>query len=166
MIITEFNLDLFYHNKKKACFDKYKEIQRGQIGYELEVGQSIYCLTYSGMSSNRFIKYFCNILDIDGKGILFTDWDGVEVFYQWDFNCKNYLGKIEKMKLIIRPCDYLFEKYPIKKLIKGEIEDYVYSGFNDEWHSKIWYKHGGWKKISKYESNLKNFRILGQQELV
>lgn len=155
MIITGNNLDLFYRNKKRGYFDKYKDIINGKIGYELEIGQDIYSITYLGMSSNKLLKYFCKIIDIDDKGILFADWHGTEIFYQWELNYKNYLGKIDKMKLIIRPCDNLFEKYPIKKLIK-----------HDELNNKIWYKHGGYRIVSSYEKNLANFKILGQQELI
>lgn len=154
MIITGINLDLFYRNKKKACFEKYKEIEKEQIGYELKVGQAVHNISYVGMASNRFLKYFCKILDIDDKGILFADQQNREIFYQWELNYKNYLNKIDKMDLVIRPCDYLFEKYPIKALMK-DLED-----------KDIWYKHGGWNTFSAYEKNLKNFKILGQQELI
>lgn len=154
MIITGVNLDLFYRNIKKACFEKYKEIEKEQIGYDLCVGQAVHSISYVGMAGNKFLKYFCNILDIDDKGVLFTDQHNKETFYQWEFYYKNHLNKIDKMNLVIRPCDYLFEKHPIKSLIK------------DEKNSDIWYKHGGWTTSSNYEKNLYRFKILGQQELI
>lgn len=154
MVITGINLDLFYRNKKKACFEKYKEIEKEQIGYELEVGQAVHNISYVGMAGNKFLRYFCNIIEIHDKGILFTDWHNEEIFYQWEHNYKNHLNKVDKMDLVIRPCEYPFEKYTIKSLIK------------DVENSDIWYKHGGWNTFSAYEKNLKNFKILGQQELI
>lgn len=147
-------MDLFYRNKKKACFEKYKEIEKEQIGYEFLVGQAVYSVSYGGMAGNRFLKYFCNILDIDDKGVTFIDSNNNEIFYQWELNYKNHLNEIDKMDLVIRPCEHLFEKYPIKLLIK------------DVGDRDIWYKHGGWNTSSGYEKNLKNFKILGQQELI
>ena len=142
MIITGGNLDLFY--KHRDYFQKYKEITDEKIGYNLEAGQQINSITYN-VDVNKFLKYGCTIKKISQEGICFVSWldENKEIFYPWEN---------ENSQLVIRPCEFLYEKYPIKKLVRGEIRD-----------NQVWYKHGGFRSCSKYENNLSNFIVLGQQ---
>lgn len=152
MIIKSKNLRLKYRDRENRITTSIKD---DSLVFNLQEGQEIYCITYGGNAINEYLKYDVKIKKISKEGILLEDWEGEE-FYPWERKYKNFMGEVEVVHLLIEPCGELYEKpNDIKKLLDGEVE-----------HDKgIWYRHGGFRISSKYEKNLKDFKILGQQSM-
>ena len=147
-IITGENLSLRFYDHKDGSF---ANIKARKLVYNLQPGQEIYNITYSGSAVNKFLKYNIKILDVTEEGVSFRDWD--EEFYPWEMDHTNWCGETGKVHIVIEPCEALYQKpESIKTLINGEIQH----------EKKIWYRHGGWRGWSKYEKNLENFILLEQ----
>lgn len=147
------NLKLKFYDHKNHW---HLEIKEKLLAYNLEIGQEIYRIRYSDSAANYYLKHYVKILEIDEKGIKFKNWHGEEFFYTWERDYTNIFGEIERVHIVIEPCETLYEEpADIEKLICGEIQH----------EEGIWYKHGGWRTGSKYEKNLKNFILTGQQKM-
>jgi hypothetical protein len=147
MIISGKNLKLYCSNGN-STFDVLPEIEKAEYGYELQPGQKIYSIKYSG----HYISHLSHTIREVSEISIITD-DGIE--YPW---------KMANMDLEVEPCENLYEKNKLRDILSGKIPNET-SHSNMNFGKGIWYKHGGWRRGSSYEGNLKNFVKLGQSEL-
>lgn len=158
MIISGENLRLTYYNSKMGFIGLVMDVKDKErtLAFDLQPGQKINSITYSDCGVNKLLNYHVKIKAVNEEGVRFEDWDGKEKFYKWEITVSNSYGKIEKLHLIIEPCEHLYEEpRDLQELLDGRIQ-------HDE---GIWYKHGGRRTTSKYEENLQYFTLLGQQKL-
>lgn len=158
MLLGNDNLVLRYYKKsvenRNSCMCS---LDLSNVGYSLLPGQNLYLISYRNtVAANQFLKYDIRVLDVTDRGIKFSDMWNEVYFYEWEKMILNCYDQWQLGHLYISPCSILFEKMNIKKLLSGQVDFDV----------GIWYKHGGHRVFSKYEKNLKNFVLLGQQELV
>lgn len=161
MIISNKFFRIAYYVKptnNKAGFIKYLDLS--DVGYSLLPGQNIYSITYRDtIAMNQYLKYDIQVLDVNHIGIRFLHrYDG-DCFYEWEKQIVNCYGDIDSGVVCIAPCGILFEQLNFKDLI-SEISDKI-----DIESQGIWYKHGGLRAYSKYQKNLCNFSVLGQQKI-
>lgn len=151
MVIHGENLQFKYRGE--GGWVAVAEVKTGKLGFRLQQGQKLYCITYSGYARNMLLRFYVEVKEVGERGIMFIDWSGVEDLYPWKRDFTNYKGETEEVYLVVEPCEYLFEKpKDIEKILSGE-------------GNGIWYKHGGWRASSELEENLSSFIFLGQQKL-
>ncbi|MGE4282304.1 MAG: hypothetical protein AB7G87_01145 [Clostridia bacterium] len=173
MIISGNNLRLCYWKRTKSGsgYVNLPEIETGVYGYDLQSGQKIFRLAYDNTNLERYFD--CLIHDVNEQGVLishFLSKDEKRTFVPWakEFPCPAPNGPVVKCELYIEPCEYLYElnlmrdilsyKIPYDSLCDGKLD-------KDKGHG-IWYKHGGWRTLSKYEENLDRFFRFGQMEII
>lgn len=166
MIIYGEKLRLHYWETvgHKSGYCNYKEIEKKLYGYKLEPGQTIAEIRYYG--SNAVFKFDCYVNNVCDKGLTVTPRWGQEIFLPWVDDLPN-AGEKVRCDLYIVPCEHLYRHWPLKDVLAGTVpdQDYEPNGKPIEKGRGIWYQHGGWRKLSKYEGNLKNFVKMGQQNI-
>ena len=171
MIIEYPNVKLLWHNSKRGfcgLLEDIPDITKKRYGYNLEPGQEVYMVGYNLERSATYEdqKDGVKISDWIEKGwhtdkmAIFQDETG-DAFLPW---------KYKEEDLYIEPCESLFESYKVKDLIDGTAprsrpKETGLKIIPDPRGEGWWYQHGGWRTISKYEKNIKNFVRLGQTTL-
>lgn len=149
---------------------EFSEIEKGQYGYRLTVGQQLHSIRYRGTNYDIFVNP--KVEDIREDGLLVThllqDRGQGAVLCPWQKELPS--GGIYEMRdLYVVPCEPLYEKHRLADVLTGNIreEDPHLSELQDDTAPKrgIFWKHGGWRssgdRIS--QENLKNFVKMGQQ---
>ena len=184
MIISGEHLKLHYWmtTRSGSGFANYPEVEKGKYGYRLEPGQTISEIRYAG--SNQVCAFNCIVEDVDdkyltvkahdyykfvmdGRRMISMSKEDETVIMPWVDDLYNG-GELIKCKMQIMPCNTVYQYWPIEDLLTGNVpdQDYEANGKVKEKGRGIWHQHGGWRTISKYEGNLKNFVLMGQQSIL
>ena len=158
MIIYGSHLKLFC-SIGNGCIENLKEIIDGEYGYDIQPGHMIYYMQYTGarMPGEPYGYSHCIVKSIDENEIQITRLGDPDtaITLKWQQD-----GKI----LMAHPCEVLYEKNKLRDILSGKAPvttEHPSCNFG----KGLWYKHGGWRKSSLYEPNLKNFIKLGQMEV-
>lgn len=149
---------------------EFSEIEKGQYGYRLTVGQQLHAIRYHGTNYDIFVSP--RIVDIRPDGLVVTHalQRGAEkpIFCPWKKELPN--GGVYKMRdLYIEPCEHLYEKNRLADVLAGNIREEdprpLWDQADATHRRGIFWKHGGWRSTGDRISreNLGNFVKLGQQ---
>ena len=163
---------------------EFPEIVAGKYEYVLSVGDKINSIRYRDTNYDHFFD--CEIVDIKDAGLVVKGCGHTEEIQIWNNEHTAYTIKKEWTKepffvpfkkwlpsgewyqerdMYIEPCEALYEKNKFADVLAGNIatsgrrkgspfvKDEIF-----ERHTGIFYKHGGWRGGSRYESNLNSFR--------
>ena len=177
MVIEYPNVKLLWHNSKRGfcgLLEDIPDITKKRYGYNLEPGQEVYMVGY--YTNGHQYCYHVTIKEVSKDGVKISDWmekgwhtDTMAIFQ--DETGDAFLPwKYKGEDLYIEPCESLFEPYKVKDLIDGTAprsrpREMEFKIIPDPRGEGWWYPHGGWRTISKYEKNIKNFVRLGQTTL-
>lgn len=152
------------HDRQGTCFGYFPEIEKGEYGYLLTVGQKLTGIRYRGSNYDYFV---CpEILEISPKGLLIANFlnKGPDpVLCPWIKPLAN-AGKIEPRQMYIEPCGHLYEKNPLAKILSGDIEDCTYDRAGKIIAKGIWSQRGGGRTKVGRDDNLKNFVKIDQDK--
>ena len=177
MVIEYPNVKLLWHNSKRGfcgLLEDIPDITKKKYGYNLEPGQEVYMVGY--YLRGHVYCYHVTIKEVSKDGVTISDWmekgwhtDGMQQFYT-ETGDAFLPWVVEGEPLYIEPCESLFEPYKVKDLIDGTAprsrpKETGFKIIPDPRGEGWWYQHGGWRTISKYEKNIKNFVRLGQTTL-
>ena len=167
------NISLCYMDRSGSWggFREFREIEKGQYGYRLEVGQQLKAIRYRGTNYDIFV---CpTVVEIRSDGLLVShlcqERDRGLILCPWRKELPS--GGVYKMRdLYIEPCEHLYEKNRLADVLAGNVREEEYrpgGGGVRKADYGIFWKHGGWRtpgdRIS--QENLRNFIKLGQQEI-
>lgn len=171
IILTYPNAVLYYHAPGKPLSGPslFKEVEKGEYGYRLTVGQKLEGIRYHGTNYDYFVQP--TVLEIKKDGLVIEHWKSarkgvVQAFVSFKKLLPNG-GGYEIRDMYIEPCGELYEKNNLVDVLAGTIaeESYFANGKWDEERGKgIWYQHGG-RRTSGRDDNLQNFIKMGQQSL-
>lgn len=168
------NISLCYMDRSGTWggFREFREIEKGQYGYRLEVGQQVHAIRYRGTNYDIFVQP--TVLEIRPDGLVVSHLlqkNGEEpVFcpYRKELPC----GGVYKMRdLYIEPCEHLYEKNRLADVLAGNVREKEYhppeGGSVRKADYGIFWKRGGWRTPGDHisQENLQNFVKLGQQEI-
>lgn len=165
MLISGDRLRLYYWDRSGKGYPRLcnlKEIEKEEYGYNLIPEQKVHAIRYEG--TNWELYFDVVVKDINNNGIL-IETKGREVFCLWEKEFPKYDKNII-CKLYVEPCEILYEENKLQDILSGNITTETVRKSGDDIQKGIWYKHGGWRKRSSYEKNLKNFVKLGQMTFV
>lgn len=136
------------------------EIEKEEYGYELFPGQKVYLVRYDSYLINKEMYIYPTIAVVDKNGIKIKD-DLLSTSPIWLPWVK------DECNLYIEPCEVLYERNRLEDILSGNIKDKTLRDRKviTEDGEGIWYKHGGKRTTSIFESNLQYFIKLGQQKL-
>lgn len=187
VILTWPKVELLYHavDRTGPYFGTIPEVEKGQYGYRLAVGQTLTHIGYAGGNTGHIGPYKNNatVEEIQKDGIVISFRRRTNEPELKPYKC--YLsflfedtiwhdGRKEhiKCRLVITPCLKLYEKNKLSDILAGNIEaqdsgPYRPKRDNEPPNTGIWYKHGGWRAVGDKHTNenLKNFIKLGQSSL-
>ena len=153
-------------------FREFSEIEKGQYGYRLTVGQQLHAIRYHGTNYDIFV--LPKVVEIRPDGLVVTNLlqrNGEKpILCPWKKELPS--GGVYKIRdLYIEPCEHLYEKNRLADVLAGNVqeEDLCHPNLPEDINSGkgIFWKHGGWRSIGDRISreNLGNFVKLGQQEI-
>lgn len=168
------NVSLCYMDRKGAWggFQVFPEIEKGEYGYRLTVGQQLQAIRYHGTNYDIFVEP--RVLEIRTDGLVVTHLlqkEGEDpVFCPYKKELPNG-GVYAPRDLYIEPCEHLYEKNKLDDVLSGKArdEDPQKPGHKNNiiLNKGIFWEHGGWRSTGDRisQENLKYFVKLGQQEL-
>lgn len=168
------NVSLCYMDRTGSWggFREFREIEKGQYGYRLTVGQQLHAIRYHGTNYDIFVNP--KVVEIRPDGLVVThlmekNGEG-PVFCPYQKELPSG-GVYATRDLYIEPCEHLYEKNKLADILAGTVrdEDPRKPWERDDYKRGrgIFWQHGGWRttgdRIS--QENLHNFVKLGQQKL-
>lgn len=167
------NVSLCYMDRSGSwgCLREFREIEKGQYGYRLTVGQQLQAIRYRGTNYDIFVQP--TVVEIRPDGLMVThllkkNGEGA-VFCPYRKELPNG-GVYAPRDLYIEPCEHLYEKNRLADVLAGNVREEEYRpgrGDVEKPDYGIFWKHGGWRttgdRIS--QENLRNFVKMGQLEM-
>lgn len=172
IILTWPNISLCYMDRRGSWpgLREFSEIEKGEYGYRLTVGQQLHAIRYHGTNYDFFVRP--KIVEIRPDGLVVTHAlqrsDEMPILCPWKKELPNG-GVYEIRDLYIEPCEHLYEKSKLADILAGTVRDEdprkPWEDDNGRRRSGIFWQHGGWRSIGDHISreNLGNFVKLGQQ---
>lgn len=168
------NLSLCYMDRRGSWpgLREFSEIEKGEYGYRLAVGQQLHAIRYHETNYDFFVSP--KVVEIRPDGLVVThalqrSGEG-PILCPWKKELPS--GGIYEMRdLYIEPCEHLYEKNRLADVLAGNVrEEDLRRLDSPETISSgrgIFWKHGGWRSIGDRISreNLGNFVKLGQQTI-
>ena len=174
IILSWPNISLYYMDRSGGWggLREFREIEKGQYGYRLTVGQQLQAIRYRGTNYEIFVRP--TVVEIRQDGLVVThllkkNGEG-PVFCPYRKELPSG-GVYAPRDLYIEPCEHLYEKNKLADILAGTVRDEdprkPWERDDDKRRRGIFWQHGGWRttgdRIS--QENLHNFVKLGQQEL-
>lgn len=162
------HVSLYYRARVRSdsylcCF---KEIESREYVYRLTPGQKLRTIRFHGSNMEMYVSPIIVKIFSDGlliNHLLQTD-NQVPVFVPYQKVLA--AGGVEEWRdMYIEPCDELFEKNDLSRVLTGDVEtesSLQNGALNKLCGSGIWYHNGGRSEYSYLAENLKNFVKLGQ----
>ena len=117
-------LRLYYwlHTKSGSGPANLPEIEKGEYGYELQAGQTLFAIRYEYTNYDCF--FGCKIQEILVDGMTITSFipEQKDVFVPWTKEFAIGYGinpKIVLASLYVAPCEALFEKNALSDILSG-----------------------------------------------
>lgn len=175
IVLTWPNVSLTYmdHKNGMACYQVFRELENGQYGYRLTVGQQMQSIRYHGTNYDIFVQP--KVLEIRQEGLVVTHLlqeEGKEpILCPWQKELPNG-GAYKLRDLYIVPCEHLYEKNRLADVLAGNVreEEPCMPARRDDVRRPdhgIFWRHGGRRTTGDYisQANLHNFVKLGQQSI-